>query len=92
MREGLYQVEARRCLWALWVPLLVANLAIAQGEDVVTNLTQSAEGDWATGWAPLGDRLAFLSDADGGVNVYVMNADGSDRTTLRDYLNRWCRA
>ena len=33
MREGLYQVEARRRLWALWVPLLVANLAIAQGEE-----------------------------------------------------------
>lgn len=41
--------------------------------------------DWAPAWSPLGDRIAFLSQRDGNVEVYVANADGSHQKNLTSH-------
>ena len=33
-------------------------------------------------WSPDGEKIAFASDRDGNLEIYVMNADGSDVTRL----------
>jgi ABC-type sugar transport system substrate-binding protein len=44
------------------------------------NLSNSEENDWEPAWSPDGSQIAFVSDRpteDGGLFIYVMNADGS---------------
>jgi len=38
-------------------------------------------------WSPDGTKIAFSTDADGDINIYVMNADGSAPQTLEAYVN-----
>ena len=52
------------------------TLPIAGGEAVA--LTHSIAWEMQARWSPDGKRLAFISDAGGGDNVWVMNADGGD--------------
>ena len=52
------------------------TLPIAGGE--ATPLTHSIAWEMQARWSPDGKRLAYISDAGGGDNVWVMNADGSD--------------
>ncbi len=42
-------------------------------------LTRGGAWDFQPRFSPDGRRIAFVSDAGGGENVWVMNADGSDR-------------
>ena len=42
----------------------------------IANLTNSAS-DFSHAWSPDGNRIAFASNRDGPVDLYVMNADGS---------------
>jgi TolB protein len=52
----------------------------------ITALTPS--GDWndeQPRWSPDGRRLAFKSDRGGSLNLYVMNADGSDVVRLTEH-------
>jgi hypothetical protein len=44
-----------------------------------TALTTSIAWDMQPRWSPDGKRLAFMSDAGGGDNIWVMNVDGSDK-------------
>jgi WD40 repeat protein len=76
-----------------------SRLAVADNEhgivvlDLVpgtcTRLTQD-RADRPT-WSPDGSRIAFASDRDGHVEIYVMNADGSNQTriTRGTTLNFW---
>jgi len=41
------------------------------------NLTNNPAADRAPAWSPDGQRIAFETDRDGKVAIYVMNADGS---------------
>src|SRR3990170_6246104 len=40
-----------------------------------TNLTNDPATDYAPAWSPDGTKIAFYSDRDGNLDVYVMNAD-----------------
>jgi TolB protein len=53
----------------------------AQG-DGKTRLTDSVGVDVYPKWSPDGTQIAFLSNRDGNVEIYVMNADGSDPRNL----------
>jgi imidazolonepropionase-like amidohydrolase/Tol biopolymer transport system component len=52
------------------------TLPIAGGE--AAPLTHSIAWEMQARWSPDGKRIAYVSDAGGGDNVWVMNADGSD--------------
>ncbi len=47
-----------------------------------TRLTVNPGADSAPAWSPDGSRIAFESDRDENVDLYVMNADGSGQTRL----------
>jgi predicted Ser/Thr protein kinase len=48
----------------------------------LTGLTGKQGNNTWPAWSPKGDRIAFNSDRGGKVQVYVMNADGSDPVRL----------
>ena len=52
------------------------TLPIAGGE--ATPLTHSIAWEMQARWSPDGKRIAYISDAGGGDNVWTMNADGTD--------------
>ena len=45
------------------------------------NLTKSKAENSYPCWSPDGTKIAFASDRDGGMNIYVMDADGSNVNT-----------
>ena len=51
-------------------------------DGVSTNLTNDPAADRSPSWSPDGARIAFVSDRDGGSDLYLMNADGSAVTRL----------
>jgi imidazolonepropionase-like amidohydrolase/Tol biopolymer transport system component len=61
------------------------TLPIAGGE--AHPLTHSIAFEMQARWSPDGKRLAYISDAGGGDNVWVMNADGGDahQVTKEDF-------
>ncbi len=50
----------------------------------LTNLTESPAYEGAPAWSPRGDQIAFASDRDGGLYIYVMNRDGTGVRRLTD--------
>ena len=48
----------------------------------VRRLTQNAADDFDPAWSPDGKRIAFASTRDGGIDVFVVNADGSQVVNL----------
>jgi imidazolonepropionase-like amidohydrolase/Tol biopolymer transport system component len=68
------------------------TLPIAGGE--ATPLTHDIAWEMQARWSPDGKRIAYVSDAGGGDNVWVMNADGSDAhaITKEDYRLLWTPA
>jgi imidazolonepropionase-like amidohydrolase/Tol biopolymer transport system component len=56
------------------------TLPIAGGE--ATPLTHSMAWEMQARWSPDGRRIAYISDAGGGDNVWTMNADGTDAKAL----------
>ena len=43
-----------------------------------------SNNDFSPTWSPDGSRIAFDSERDGNLEVYVMNADGTGQTRLTD--------
>ena len=66
-------------------PVLAAGQVQAQvnadGSNPV-NLTNNPAYDGQPAWSPDGTRIAFTSDRDGRLGIYVMNADGSNPAHL----------
>ena len=57
------------------------------GELEFFNLTDDAGWDASPSWSPDGRKIAFVSNRDGNLDIYVMGADGSNptRLTAEDY-------
>jgi Tol biopolymer transport system component len=49
------------------------------------NLTNNPAYDQSPAWSPDGTKLAFVSDRDGDLEIYVMNTDGSGVTRLTNH-------
>jgi Tol biopolymer transport system component len=49
------------------------------------HLTPDWVNDYAPAWSPDGTQIAFQSHWDGNAEIYVLNADGSNRRNLTQY-------
>lgn len=56
----------------LWVLLLLVGLMPVKAQDA-----QAGDDLWPV-WSPDGEHIAFLSDRDGDMKIYVMRSDGSE--------------
>lgn len=52
------------------------------GSGITRNLTNNPGYDGGYSWSRDGNWLAFISDRDGGLNLYIMNSTGSDLRQL----------
>jgi TolB protein len=50
----------------------------------IVNLTNNPAFDYNPVWSPSGRYIAFLSNREGSLALYVMNADGSNPTKIHD--------
>jgi Tol biopolymer transport system component len=57
------------------------NPADGNGDNLI-NLTNNAAGDSDPAFSPDGTKIAFTSNRDGNLEIYVMDADGTDQTRL----------
>lgn len=51
------------------------------GSNIV-QLTHNPKNDFETVWSPDGSKIAFASDKEGDMGIYVMNSDGSEQTKI----------
>ena len=66
------------------IALLVGDdmVVIALSDQSFTNLTNHPAGYQSVAWSPDATRIAFASDRDGPLHLYVMDADGSNLRRL----------
>lgn len=83
--DSFPHVNGDRVVWSSTGSGLSAiNVAQLNGEDPVP-LTGQGANDYMPVWSPDGARIAFQSDRDGQLDIFVMNADGSGRTNLTEH-------
>jgi WD40 repeat protein len=64
--------------------IYVGDLIKTAAGDTLVNLnrlTQSTQ-DLEPAWSPDGEKIAFTSNRDGNIRLYIMNADGTEQTIL----------
>ena len=59
----------------------------SRAKSTFVRLTNNNAWDAGAAWSPDGKRIAFCSNRDGKVEIYVMNADGSDVKRLTNNLS-----
>jgi len=57
-------------------------MVMAADGSGVKDLTNNPADDFYPAWSPDGRKLAFCSDRDGGSDIFVANADGSDPVNI----------
>ena len=55
---------------------------------LLTNQTDDYEFNISPAWSPDGKKITFVSQRDGGSEIYVMNSDGSGQTRLTNDLKQ----
>jgi Tol biopolymer transport system component len=55
------------------------------GSELV-NISNHPHDDFWPSWSPDGTKIAFMSNRDGGIEIFVMNPDGSEPTNISKYL------
>ncbi len=76
---GDWSPDARQLVLSLWDGDQEVYSINADGSGS-TNLTDDPADDLFPAWSPDGSRIAFASDRDDEIAMYVMNADGSHLT------------
>lgn len=59
---------------------------VSRAKSTLVRLTNNNAMDCEPAWSPDGNRLAFWSNRDGGKEIYLMNADGSNVKRLTNNL------
>ncbi|HEY0729621.1 MAG TPA: DPP IV N-terminal domain-containing protein, partial [Pyrinomonadaceae bacterium] len=59
---------------------------VSRAKSTLVRLTNNSAMDCEPAWSPDGNRMAFWSNRDGGKEIYVMNADGSNIKRLTNNL------
>ena len=59
---------------------------VSRARSTLVRLTNNNAMDCEPAWSPDGNRMAFWSNRDGGKEIYVMNADGSNIKRLTSNL------
>jgi Tol biopolymer transport system component len=75
-----------------WYPASLGDREImvrADGGAEPVNLTNHDADDFHPAWSPDGSRIAFTSDRDGSLDIFVMNADGSGPVNLTPGESGW---
>src|SRR5713226_5830560 len=67
--------------WVVLVPRVQSCVMDASGGNVI-QLTTNGADDTGPIWSPDGKQVAFTSNRDGNLEVYVMHNDGSQQTRL----------
>ena len=70
------------------------DIFLMDAQRRLTNLTNSAEGDWDPVWSPDGRMLAYTSHRDDQTDIWLMAADGTQARNLTnhsawDYAPAW---
>ena len=82
VNPGTYYIRVRG-----YGSLTAGSYTLYADTDHFIKLTNRGGG--SPSWSPDGSRLAFVSDRDGGYEIYVMDADGQNQTRLTDAGGRF---
>lgn len=61
------------------------DIFLLNQQGVLTNLTNSDEGDWSPVWSPDGQYLAFTSHRSGQADIWLMNLNSGELSNLTNH-------
>ncbi len=93
--DPVWSPDGNRIAFSRTIPAQQTEVFVLDLTDAtLTNLTGNPASDRAAEWSPDGTQIAFVSDRDGDLDVYAMNADGTGVRQLtndpaRDNVPAW---